>query len=707
MKHSNNINRAICWLMAMALAMLPTLAQGSRQVISTADGKQYCLTSSQPDIKWEQRGDTWHPVKKAPQKTEPTEGAVTVTCEWEYGDLSELYYYIGPAQETMALNEDGQIRTCERNKGIPDYNRLLLEPGRYDFLSVHAAYGEESAFYCLIKENVPITSDTTLVFDFTECQLLEVKNYNVEGELFEPRNTYDVASFGHGLIRKNDGGFLSLRPITTTIMPQYYLNEISDRFLLMQSSIYNIEAETENQYFYVIGRVAENIEEPWISNPQNFAYVEQTFNPSKVSSDTQYKSAGINILATYNNDKPIVNQGMGSLAPNVLNTVRIYVDLPKHNSDVEGVNLFFDQDFGDFFEIWDITPMGDVIGMPHDISAPVSLVENNEMVYSSLGCHSYPVAFYSNYENNLLPIFKEGNPFTFTQSQMKQNFGSSVPILVNMHTRSFSETDHLFPMGRYGEERKVDCNYNNTFELRKNGETIWAEGTWKDRPLDLYYQEPLGVMDQIYDLFNVDVDGLEGHNFTTVHYDENNDDSMAPTLTMLWFKDGDDITDRFNTSSDGLLEFSANDFNWHPASPNIDTAWALSQPMSSVEVSYSPYQADTWNELAVDEVPENVCSPGYGYFYRGSLAGVTGEALKGWFDLKVKLTDAAGNWQEQIISPAFRIDDLAYTSVANIGSDNAHEVARYSIDGKRVDAYHRGVTIIRMSDGTARKIQVK
>ena len=129
--------------------------------------------------------------------------------------------------------------------------------------------------------------------------------------------------------------------------------------------------------------------------------------------------------------------------------------------------------------------------------------------------------------------------------------------------------------------------------------------------------------------------------------------------------------------------------------------------MSGVEVSYSPYQADTWNELAVDEVPENFCSPGYGYFYRGSLAGVTGEALKGWFDLKVKLTDAAGNWQEQVISPAFRIDDLAYTSVATVGSDNAREVARYSIDGKRVDATHRGVTIIKMSDGTARKILVK
>lgn len=57
-----------------------------------------------------------------------------------------------------------------------------------------------------------------------------------------------------------------------------------------------------------------------------------------------------------------------------------------------------------------------------------------------------------------------------------------------------------------------------------------------------------------------------------------------------------------------------------------------------------------------------------------------------------------------MLSPAFRIDDLAYSSVANVGSDNAHEVARYSLDGKRVDANHRGVAIVKMSDGTAKKV---
>ena len=57
-----------------------------------------------------------------------------------------------------------------------------------------------------------------------------------------------------------------------------------------------------------------------------------------------------------------------------------------------------------------------------------------------------------------------------------------------------------------------------------------------------------------------------------------------------------------------------------------------------------------------------------------------------------------------MLSPAFRIDDLAYSSVASVGKDNAREVARYNLAGQRVDADATGVVIIRMSDGTARKV---
>ena len=173
---------------------------------------------------------------------------------------------------------------------------------------------------------------------------------------------------------------------------------------------------------------------------------------------------------------------------------------------------------------------------------------------------------------------------------------------------------------------------------------------------------------------------------------------------MLHFKDSnEDVTTRFAKAADATLEFSAGDFNvgFNP----INVSYMDRYAPESVEVSYSPYGEDNWSELPVEEVPEYYW-PVMGWFYSGSLAGVTGEALNGWFDLKIRLTDAAGNWQEQVLSPAFRIDDLAYSSVANIGSDNAHEVARYNLAGQRVDTNTPGVAIVKMSDGTAHKVIV-
>ena len=85
----------------------------------------------------------------------------------------------------------------------------------------------------------------------------------------------------------------------------------------------------------------------------------------------------------------------------------------------------------------------------------------------------------------------------------------------------------------------------------------------------------------------------------------------------------------------------------------------------------------------MEEVPENYW-PTMGWFYTGSLASVTGEGLNGWFDLKIRLTDAAGNWQEQVISPAFRIDDLAYSSVVTITPNKVGDNAIYNLAGQRM-----------------------
>lgn len=195
----------------------------------------------------------------------------------------------------------------------------------------------------------------------------------------------------------------------------------------------------------------------------------------------------------------------------------------------------------------------------------------------------------------------------------------------------------------------------------------------------------------------VNVDGITGCNKSQLHYTAGADDETPPTMTMLHFKNGNgDVTDRFASASDGSMEFTAGDFNFM-VTPMLYEAYERYSP-EAVEVSYSPYGEDNWNELSVGEVPENYW-PVMGWFYTAQLAGVTGQAYEGWFDLKVKVTDAAGNWQEQVISPAFRIDNLAYSSIANVEpNSNNSDNAIYNLAGQRMrgdlDALPRGIYIV-------------
>ena len=227
--------------------------------------------------------------------------------------------------------------------------------------------------------------------------------------------------------------------------------------------------------------------------------------------------------------------------------------------------------------------------------------------------------------------------------------------------------------------------------------------------MENFVPEELGAYEYTVVNPNVEVDGLPGHNTTMVYFDQNQEDMTPPAVEMLHFRSAEGVTDRFATAADGTIEFYAGDFNfqhmpvvWHGYLYE-ETGVFDCQPVE-VTVEYAPYGTEAWNELAVEEIPELYQMPGWGYFYRGSLAGVTGEGLNGWFDLRFRLQDASGNWMDQVVSPAFRIDDQAYSSVATVGSDNAREVARYNLAGQRVDDTHHGVTIIRMSDGTARKV---
>jgi len=58
--------------------------------------------------------------------------------------------------------------------------------------------------------------------------------------------------------------------------------------------------------------------------------------------------------------------------------------------------------------------------------------------------------------------------------------------------------------------------------------------------------------------------------------------------------------------------------------------------------------------------------------------------------------------------PFFTIEEADYTGIAAVAEATAPtEVARYAIDGRQIAEPQQGINIIKLSDGTTRKVLVK
>ena len=317
-----------------------------------------------------------------------------------------------------------------------------------------------------------------------------------------------------------------------------------------------------------------------------------------------------------------------------------------------------------------------------------------------------------------------GHPkFSYMAEQKQGILGNSCPLNV-VQLRNLDQEGVVMinstnqHWGRYGE--LIGCgDIYSTLEAKYNSEEVYHGNmstltTWAlDSLFEAWTQQPRGEYELTFTNDNVLVDGIEGKNVTTICFDQTREDMNMPRLKMLQFRDAEDnVTDRFSTPDQGSILFAGGDFEvrtlYYTTDDGRQRQWSYNdcQPMN-VEVSYAPYGTDEWQPLESIEHQSEFDDPYlFGSFYSGSLTSVNTPSENGWFDLKFRLVDESGNWQEQTLSPAFRIDALVQSAVTEVRDNDAHEVARYSIDGKRVDTSHRGVTIIRMNDGTARKVLV-
>ncbi|MBQ0114772.1 MAG: hypothetical protein KBT10_02720 [Bacteroidales bacterium] len=604
-------------------------------------------------------------------------------------------------------------------------------PGTYDLLG---EYNYANGRYYILKDNITITNDTTITIDVSEAKLFDTKFYSPEGvELKTDKYGFVEGNYvrieegnigsctGHGVFyRKADG--LRLSDLSIDATPQIYMNDFGKDFIYVDSRMYYNNDANGDVYiskFYKDGDGTSCLQ----NNIGDYVCYEGEILPSIAGKDGE-KSKGVSLDLIYNGNliaNSVVNlQG---------NHAKIWSCSPiePENKDSR-FDVLFKPVFGEQQEVTYSYPDGEggTIEYKDNVlcqsyGPSVAIKDGKEHFI----CNNYfintPNDFLRNPNNSYLQsIYPGASVFSYTQDEMLGQFGDNVPIniVVESATVNFMNPSELLPVfncnfvGRYGENRRGDIQ-SLQMTMKVNGQPIDCDYSG----LSNYYapwtfDRVIGETELTFDSQNVLVDNIKGHNRTNVYFDESKDDHYAPTLTMLQMRDNNgNLTDRFTTAQDGKVMFSCGDFNCNKASMLVKTPvseieystfyFKCESPV--VEVSVAPNGQEDWLALTTTEDTEAFTPYGFGHVFDANISSLDTD---GWYDLKFKLTDAAGNYQEQIISPAFRIGD-AQTGIGNVKVGNTTEVARYTVDGRAISTPQAGVNIVKMSDGSVKKVWVK
>ena len=289
-------------------------------------------------------------------------------------------------------------------------------------------------------------------------------------------------------------------------------------------------------------------------------------------------------------------------------------------------------------------------------------------------------------------------------NQKTDIFGNTVPIVMYKSDYYDSSKQLMFevkPYGRFGDQMN---NYllDMVFKGSANGGEP-VQGGIDD--LATFASQAIGS--NTYDLeFDIPctVDEIQGYNKTNIHLDVTTGDGMAPSIRMMQMRDADgNVTDRFENAADGHMMFTAVDFVKVP-----NTIFSTAIKPAAVSVACAPHTTTDWSRLEFNEA-QQYHYYNYGFTYTADLGQVTTASNSGWYDIKIRIEDEAGNSNEQVISPAFYVN--AYSAINDIVVDCKHISDVYDLQGRRIgnsiEGVVKGIYIIRNNDGSTQKALIK
>lgn len=686
---------------------------------------------------------TYYP-KQTRQLTQTRSGeSVKVTFDVKFDDTKYMLAMLN------IFNKRGEAMI--RWYSDVEENALTVPADVYDICcvllpSIDPFANDEPETIWLFKENVELAKDVTVTFDAADAtNIIEVGLYNKDGqpatppslntdtgEEISPGNVTGIYCWSSILPKEYCGDGLMYTysgshdmNFNNHVSRQFNVrtNDVSDRFAFVFT---RVTVDKNNDI--LVNRFEQQGSSgnaTLKNNPDNYVCYTEDFVPTPAGKKSGfYGMPGLDLTIMCNN-KEMGGMYFIPFRPDMESTGRVslYIDAPKTADAAEkgySYDLMAAPMFGDErHEIVEEWPMEDGT-VQRNVTYAYSYIyglpvftdgDNTEYVRTP----NY--AFRKPEGGGDAVMYPGHGAFSFTSAQRGMSYGASAPInnfeMTSFYSDKMNATMfYYYPnyIGQMGEQRETDLGTTQAV-LKFNNEEVYNDKYYGlgEFTFNWAMSSPAkGVFDLTLTNTNVEVDGLKGKNVTRVVYDEQKADAMAPVLQMLQLRNSDGlVTNRFDTPADGTLQLAGGDFAYKENKEN-NTNWYECQEQT-IEVAYSPYGQDSWENLPVAEIPELYSMPGFGYFYRGTLESVSRESANGWYDLKITLTDASGNKQEQTVSPAFNIKSTTgLAEVMQTDIDVRHEngqlrvtgtdkagIALYSVDG---------VCVMRTADAVARPV---
>ena len=583
---------------------------------------------------------------------------------------------------------------------------MAIPKGVYDLYV--EIYDDNGVARFVFKENVDLTQDQNITINHTEADIpvefhfFDENNQELHMNITEdqkvviPKTADDMVKL-YSIIHKDYGTTKRMMDFAARrkgYLMDFYINNVSDKYYVGEV----VAAGVGSHYYAYKAVMSDFTKNVYNSDSANLFKLASEFTTSPAMNDDYINQPGIEAAFSFDGYAYTYSRLWGGKDARDEGKVITFIDCPESKlTDEYKVNMLARPMATDYYVLEDDSDYGETITFSY-IKAPAAFGTAKEGV-------KFVVSGGDLYDEFNVPVgetsykYYPGHPeFSFAATNGKAHFGNSVPVMSYNSIRETYEGevdvyDSYSYRGRYGELREPDAklvDYNE--EATADGTIVTLTNT------------------------NVKVDGIDGKNVSVVKFDVSKQDNIAPTFQMLTFKNAQGIIcDHLDSNQGAKMIFAGGDFNYveNPDYPYIGH-YTCSDP-ESVKAFYAPHGTENWTALPLVVKPELFFMPAFGNFYEADLSSVNVEAADTWFDVRVEISDATGNYQKQTISPAFKVATITAIDQAKaaVGSslvvmgkrvalaDNGKaDFTVRSIDGRTMQsAFANGVDLSGMGSG--------